>query len=224
MNMKRFFKPTALFASMLLIGFAFISVSCSDDDDNNNGDVVTVKAVCGEYTGKMQSSQIAPSSTDGTGDGSETPAGVDVTASVDADSVLIQDFPIKDIVLSIVGDETVADGIVEAVGQVDYRMAYTPALSVAKDSISMELKAEPLKLNVSIPSTTEGESTPLVVEVDVEVESAAKYSVETGNLKFSFAATKVKLGEGDSQTELPSFNATTFDFDMNKNMAAHYLY
>ncbi len=25
------------------------------------------------------------------------------------------------------------------------------------------------------------------------------------------------------QTELPSFNATTFDFDMNKNMAAHYL-
>ena len=87
----------------------------------------------------------------------------------------------------------------------------------------MELKAEPLKLNVSIPSTTEGESTPLVVEVDVEVESAAKYSVETGNLKFSFAATKVKLGEGDSQTELPSFNATTFDFDMNKNMAAHYL-
>ncbi len=223
MNMKRFLKPTGLFVSMLLVGFSLGTVSCSDDDDNNSGDIVTTEAVHGEYTGKMQSWSAVAGSGEDTADDGEQPAGVDVTASVDADSVLIQDFPIKDIVLSIVGDETVADGIVEAVGQVDYRMAYTPALSVAKDSISMELKAEPLKLNVSIPSTTEGESTPLVVEVDVEVGSVGKYSVETGNLKFSFAATKVKLGEGDGQTELPSFNATTFDFDMNKNMAAHYL-
>lgn len=221
--MKRFLKPTGLFVSMLLVGFSLGTVSCSDDDDNNSGDIVTTEAVRGEYTGKMQSWSAVAGSGEDTADDGEQPAGVDVTASVDADSVLIQDFPIKDIVLSIVGDETVADGIVEAVGQVDYRMAYTPALSVAKDSISMELKAEPLKLNVSIPSTTEGESTPLVVEVDVEVGSVGKYSVETGNLKFSFAATKVKLGEGDGQTELPSFNATTFDFDMNKNMAAHYL-
>lgn len=220
--MKRFLKPTGLFVSMLLVGFSLGTVSCSDDD-NNSGDIITTEAVRGEYTGKMQSWSAVAGSGEDTADDGEQPAGVDVTASVDADSVLIQDFPIKDIVLSIVGDETVADGIVEAVGQVDYRMAYTPALSVAKDSISMELKAEPLKLNVSIPSTTEGESTPLVVEVDVEVGSVGKYSVETGNLKFSFAATKVKLGEGDGQTELPSFNATTFDFDMNKNMAAHYL-
>jgi hypothetical protein len=223
MNMKRFLKPTGLFVSMLLVGFSLGTVSCSDDDDNNSGDIVTTEAVRGEYTGKMQSWSAVAGSGEDTADDGEQPAGVDVAASVDADSVLIQDFPIKDIVLSIVGDETVADGIVESVGQVDYRMAYTPALSVAKDSISMELKAEPLKLNVSIPSTTEGESTPLVVEVDVEVGSVGKYSVETGNLKFSFAATKVKLGEGDGQTELPSFNATTFDFDMNKNMAAHYL-
>lgn len=208
---------------MLLIGFSFSTVSCSDDDDNNGGDVVTVKAVCGEYTGKMQTLQIAPSSTEDTGDDSETPAGVDVKASVSADSVLVEDFPIKDIVLSIVGDENTANSIVEAVGQVDYRMAYTPALSVAKDSISMELKAEPLKLNVSIPSTTAGESTSLAIEVDVAVESAAKYSVETGNLKFSFAATKVKLGEGDGQIDLPTFKSTTFSFDMNKAYAAHYL-
>lgn len=221
--MKRFLKPTSLFVSMLLVGFSLSTVSCSDDDDNNSGDIVTTEAVRGEYTGKMQSWSAVAGSGEDTADDGEQPAGVDVTASVDADSVLIQDFPIKDIVLSIVGDETVADGIVEAVGQVDYRMAYTPALSVAKDSISMELKAEPLKLNVSIPSTSEGESTPLVVEVEIEVGSVGKYSVETGNLKFSFAATKVKLGEGDGQTELPSFNSTTFDFDMNKNMAAHYL-
>lgn len=221
--MKRFLKPTGLFVSMLLVGFSLGTVSCSDDDDNDSGDIITTEAVRGEYTGKMQSWSAVAGIGEDTADDGEQPAGVDVTASVDADSVLIQDFPIKDIVLSIVGDETVAYGIVESVGQVDYRMAYTPALSVAKDSISMELKAEPLKLNVSIPSTTEGESTPLVVEVDVEVGSVGKYSVETGNLKFSFAATKVKLGEGDGQTELPSFNATTFDFDMNKNMAAHYL-
>lgn len=221
--MKRFLKPTGLFVSMLLVGFSLGTVSCSDDDDNDSGDIITTEAVRGEYTGKMQSWSAVAGIGEDTADDGEQPAGVDVAASVDADSVLIQDFPIKDIVLSIVGDETVAYGIVESVGQVDYRMAYTPALSVAKDSISMELKAEPLKLNVSIPSTTEGESTPLVVEVDVEVGSVGKYSVETGNLKFSFAATKVKLGEGDGQTELPSFNATTFDFDMNKNMAAHYL-
>ena len=224
MDMKRFFRPTGFFVSMLLLGFAFSTVSCSDDDDNNGGDVVTTKAVIGDYTGKMLASSVAPSSGEDGGDGGDAPAGVDVAVSVDADSILVKDFPIKDIVLSIVGDETVADGIVEAVGQVDYRMAYTPALSVAKDSISMELKVEPLKLNVTVPSDGGDDAASLVVEVEVEADAVGKYSVETGNLKFAFSAVKVMLGEGESQTELPSFTPTSFSFDMDKNYVAHYKY
>lgn len=220
--MKRLFRPTGFLASVLMLGLAFGTVSCSDDDDDNGGDVVTTAAVIGDYTGKMQTLAVNPQNGDDAGtDGGEL-AGTDVVVSVDADSVLVKDFPIKDIVLSIVGDETVADAIVEAVGQVDYRMAYTPALSVAKDSISMELKAEPLKLNVAVPSETEGEASSLTVEVQVEVETAGKYSVESGNLKFKFSAAKVLLGEGESQVELPSFTPSSFSFDMNKNSVAHY--
>lgn len=54
-------------------------------------------------------------------EGEDTPEGVDVSAKVDNDTVYLEKFPIKDIVLSIVQDETLADQIVEAVGDVNYK-------------------------------------------------------------------------------------------------------
>lgn len=224
MDIKRFFNPANIFVPMLLIGLSLCTVSCSDDDDDNGGNTVTINEVYGNYTGKMQTLTVVQNSEGETADDGETTEGADVTASIDANSVVITDFPIKDIVLSIVGDETVADGIVEAVGQVDYRMAYTAALSAAKDSISMDLKPETLKLDITIPSSDGGEDAKLSVNVKVEVETTGKYSVETGDLKFNITATEVKLGEGDNQTALPTFSPTTFKFDLDKDAVTHHLY
>ena len=120
--------------------------------------------------------------------------------------------------MSIVQDETLADQIVEAVGDVNYKIGYEPTLSEAKDSISFVMEPEPLKLSLSMPSAT-GDAQTMVVEVKVEAVDGAGYAVESGNMKFDLSATEVLLGEGDSQISFPGFSATTFKFDMNQQKA-----
>lgn len=214
--MKRVFKPVKWIFPMLMFGCAFAFTACSDDDENTPvvPDEVTTEAMYGDYTGKMLT--LAASST--ADEGEDTPEGVDVSAKVDNDTVYLEKFPIKDIVLSIVQDETLADQIVEAVGDVNYKIGYEPTLSEAKDSISFVMEPEPLKLSLSMPSAT-GDAQTMVVEVKVEAVDGAGYAVESGNMKFDLSATEVLLGEGDSQISFPRFSATTFKFDMNQQKA-----
>ncbi|MCF2576345.1 DUF4840 domain-containing protein [Phocaeicola barnesiae] len=214
--MKRVFKPVKWIFPMLMFGCAFAFTACSDDDENTPvvPDEVTTEAMYGDYTGKMLT--LAASST--ADEGEDTPEGVDVSAKVDNDTVYLEKFPIKDIVLSIVQDETLADQIVEAVGDVNYKIGYEPTLSEAKDSISFVMEPEPLKLSLSMPSAT-GDAQTMVVEVKVEAVDGAGYAVESGNMKFDLSATEVLLGEGDSQISFPGFSATTFKFDMNQQKA-----
>ena len=145
----------------------------------------------------------------------DTPEGTAITATVDNDTIYLTDFPIKDIVLSIVGDETTADQIVEAVGQVDYKIGYTPTLSAAKDSILFTLDPKPLKLSVNIPGTEEGESLPTAIEIKVQAAEGANYEGKTTALKFGFQASEVLIGE--DQTPLEGFTPTTFDFTTVKS-------
>lgn len=207
-----------LFVSMFLLGCSFSFVACSDDENTPKlPDEITTKTMFGDYTGKMIADNIAPSEGEDTGEGEETPTGVDVSAKVNNDTVYFEQFPIKDIVLTIVKDETLADKIVEAVGDVSYKVGYKPTLTTDKDSINFVLDPKPLKLSVAIPSDTEGEEPQtLLIEVKVEAGQVAGYAVESKNMKFQFAATEVLLGEGEEQAPLPDFNSTTFNFDMNQ--------
>lgn len=125
----------------------------------------------------------------------------------------MRNFPLKTLVLSIVKDETLTDKIVEAVGDVNYKVGYKPTLTAAKDSIKFVLNPESLKLSVAIPSETENENPEaLLIEVKVEPGKEAGYSVESANMKFNFAATKVLLGEGENQQELSDFAPINFQF------------
>lgn len=218
--MKKVFKPMRLFISMLVIGCSFSFVACSNDDDENTPqlpDEVTTETMFGNYTGKMVGYNIAPSTGEDTGEGEEIPTGVDISAKVNNDTIYFEQFPIKDIVLAIVKDEALTDKIVEAVGDVSYKVGYESTLTEAKDSINLVLDPKPLKLSVTIPADTEGEEAQvLLIEVKVEAGEEAGYAVENANMKFYFAATEVLLGEGEGQTSLPGFTSTTFNFDMNK--------
>lgn len=215
-RMKKVFKPMRLFVSMLLIGSSFSFVACSDDDKAPVlPDGVTTQTMFGSYAGKMMVNSIAPLE----GEGEEAPVGTDVLAKVENDTVCFEQFPIKDIVLAIVKDEALADKIVEAVGDVNYKVGYKPALTAAKDSIKLVLDPKPLKLSVVLPSSEENEEAkPLLIEVKVVAEGEEPgYAVEGANLKFHFAAAEVLLGEGEEQTQLPNFPLTTFSFNMNQN-------
>lgn len=208
------------FAFVLAAGCSFCFAACSDDDDVKGPDVIDTSVMFGEYKGKMTSCSVTAHEEEG-GNGEAEP-GVDVSATVAQNTVRFESLPIRDIVLSVVGDEDLADRIVEAVGEVDYEVAYVPALTAAKDSVMMVLDPEPLKLTVTMPAEDEGgEAQPLVVEVQMAAgKGKAGYAVGTGNLKFGIDAAKVMLGEGEDRQEFAGFVPTSFHFDMDRNGAS----
>ena len=210
---------------MAFVGCALGFTACNDDDDNNTpppGEV-TAEVIQGNYTGKMKTLYLNTLADQNAGEDGETPQGVDITATIDKDSICFEAFPIKDIVLSIVQDETTADQIVEAVGQVSYKVGYEGTLNAAKDSVYFDTTTKPLKLAVQIPSATNSEETQtLVVEVSVDPVAGGAYSVEDSEVKFSLNVTEIKLGEGDQQVALPNFNGMTLNFDMTQDkITAH---
>ena len=160
---------------------------------------------------------------EGEDENGETEPGTDVSATIVNNTVHFEKFPIKDIVLSIVKDENLANQIVEAVGDVNYDVEYVPALTAAKDSIMMNLNPEPLRLTVTMPAENEGEEAQsLVVEVQVAAgEKKAGYAIENGNLKFYIDVTKVMLGEDEDRQEFTGFVPTSLHFDMNQNRISH---
>lgn len=218
LKMKKIIRPIQFFAAMLLLGCNFTMVSCDNDDENAPviPDEVTTDVMYGDYAGKMTVFSVNPNENEDNGEGENDTTSVDISASVKNDTVYFEDYPIKDIVLSIVKDEDTANKIVEAVGKVNYKIGYEPKLTSAKDSIICNLEPESLKLSVTIPSSTEENPQALQIEVKVEANNNAMYAIEEGNLKFDIHATEVLLGEGEGQVPLDNFEPISMRIDMNQ--------
>lgn len=219
--MKKFFNSVQLLAIMLVAGASFCFTACSDDDDEiQNPEDVSAEIMFGAYKGTVSISDVA--TVEGEDNGQESVPGTDISATIENNTINLVEFPIRDIVLSIVGDETLADKIVEAAGDVNYSISYEPSLTSDGDSILMTLKPEPLKLTLEIPEPQEDAAPQLqAVEVQIEAGEIAAYDVEAANVKFCITATKVLLGEGDEQQELGDFVSKIFRFDMNQYKVAH---
>ena len=85
----------------MIAGCTLGFVACSDDDDPQTPTEPKVEDVYGDYTGTMQTA-LLDQSTFAEGEGEE-PAGVDVAAQVKNDTVYFDEFPVRDLVVSIVG-------------------------------------------------------------------------------------------------------------------------
>ena len=214
--MKKNFSLTKMFVAVMMLGCTMGFSSCSDDDDApKNPTEITTKTMYGSYQGKMLTTAVEAQD--------DTEKGVEIKATVVNDSVCFESFPVKDLIVSILGDEEAADNIISALGDVSYKIAYTPTLTPAKDFINMAFKAEPLKLVLAMPSANEGEEAQaLNIEVEIEVAEDGKYTVDGGNLAFAISATKVFLGEGESKVEFAGFAPTQFAFNLNQNQVAHH--
>lgn len=210
--MKKLMRFNGLLVSALMLSCSVAFTSCSNDDEEPTPPAeITTDEMFGNYKGEMKSLVITP--TEGE-EGEEKPVGVDVSARIDKNTVYFDAFPIRDIVVSIVGEEA-ADKIVEAVGDVSYEIAYEPVLNEEKDQISFKFDPKPLVLTVYIPSEGE-EPIQLNIEVKVSVDKNGSYDVKSTDLKFNFSADEVALVNGEDKTLIENFKPTTFDFNMNK--------
>lgn len=83
-----------VFVSMLVLSSSFCFTACSDDDENTPQlpDEVTTGTMFGNYTGKMLTSSLSPTEKE---NNEEAPVGVDISATVNNDTVYLRNFPLK---------------------------------------------------------------------------------------------------------------------------------
>ena len=194
-------------AAALFVAAGSVFVSCDKDNGNDNGTDgstdVDATAVIGDYTGTMSILEPTPTAEEGE-DGGQT--GTEIKAAkVTATDIEFTDFPIRDLVAAIVGENN-ADGIVNLVGQVDYKIPYTATVNEDKAGISLELAPEVLKITAG-----EGENA-LNVEVTINAKGTGEYTVESKNLVFSLTAAEVTV----AGNKLDKFEAMDIEFNLTK--------
>ena len=173
-------------------------VAC-DDDDNGGGQTPPptepdITAVCGDYAGTMSVVEAAPA----------------IEAVVSEAEISFTDFPIRDLVVKVLGTEEGVDEIVAAIGQVDYRVPYTAVMSEDKATVAMTLAPEALKLTLPSGGEGDGEMSDIEIEVSITAEADAVYTLESGKLLFGLAATGVKVGGVDME----AFEPFSLAFDL----------
>ncbi|MGM9802641.1 MAG: DUF4840 domain-containing protein [Muribaculaceae bacterium] len=202
-------KKAQMFAAALMMCFTLSLASC-DDNNEPKGEILTAETMYGAYTGTFTAQTAVTQLND--------EAGTTLNAEVANDTIYFSNFPINDIVMTIMGDEAATDAIVEAVGNVSYKLGYTPTVVASTQSIAMNIAPEPLVLNISIPADDEQVQT-LTVTVEVSASSNATYTATDGKMQFAISVDKVLLGTGDQQTELPNYSPLNLSFDMSQSKA-----
>lgn len=220
--MKKNIRPFWVFASMLVMGGAFVLTSCNSDDDNNGGKILTTDVMYGKYEGTMSiNDSTAAEKADAT-DGEDSTGAIRVSAAMNNDTVYFDDFPAGEIIRSVIKDEETAGKIAEAIGQTSYRIGYVPLMAASKDSINLTLNPEPLVLDISIPSTTEEEAQTLHVTVQIDAADNAAYSIGDKNAHFGISATGVSIDNGGEQIPVTNFKEINLAFDMDQTLVVHH--
>ena len=200
--MEKLIKSVRVFMSLCAMLSVVSFASCSDDDDQPKG--IAIDAVYGKYSGTMEIEGLKASAL--TVNATTGPA---IEATVDKDKVSFADFPIKELVIGILGSEEAANGILQLVGKVSYDLAYTPTLNEQKDGIVLALNPQPLKLSIPLGADN-------VMVVNVMVNANGNGSYKNGELKLSIIAEKVSLGEGESAEEVNGFSPLTLTITMKQ--------
>ena len=205
--MKRTFLKNWMMAA-LLAGACCGMVACDDDDDQGGTTPPPtdpdITVVCGEYAGTMVVVEASPKGDDG----AEEPTGTAVEAKVTGEEIEFTDFPVRDLIIKVLGTEEGVDEILAAIGPVDYNVPYTAQMSEDKSAVEMTLAPEPLLL--TLPGSDE--ETP-GTEIEVTIASTAgTYMLESKALGFGLSVTNVKVAGED----LDQFESFALDFDLAK--------
>lgn len=196
--------------ALLLTGICCGMVACDDEQDAPSPGLDTT-VVLGQYAGVMQVLEPAPKNEAG-----EEPVGTAITATVVESEVQFKNFPIRDLVVKIIGDEELADQIVGEVGAVDYAIPYTALMNDEKTTVKLTLAPPVMKLiygGSDEPASISRAEDAIEIEVAISAVSEGNYTVETQHLRFTLSIDAVKYGGVD----LPEFQAFPVAFNLTKN-------
>ena len=205
--------------TLAVAGVCFSLIACEKNGDNHNnggnGDTSDDEtAVIGEYTGTMDILEVTASEDENTGE--ETPSGTEISASVTADAIEFADFPVRDLIVKILGSDETADAIIEAIGPISYSIPYEASLSEDETAVNLTLAPENMTIKLPVASTMSEseEDGSMAIEVEITADSASEsvYDIQSENLSFIISVASIKIGD----TPMDGFAAFSLDFDMTK--------
>lgn len=183
-----------------LVAGACVFTACSDDEPATPPQQPSVEDVKGSYTGSMQILSVSPTADAGID-------GTPVTAIVTSDKVEFKDFPIRDMITKIAGDEN-ADDIAQAIGRVDYSIPYTADIDSENTTVTLTLAPEAMEL-----TSNEDDNVAHTIEVTISATTDAEYVIADCTLEMSLDVDEVKI-DGES---IEGFEVFTVDFTMTKD-------
>lgn len=163
-----------LMAALCVIGFSSM-VSC--DDENDTPTYPSIVSLNGDYKGTMVSTM-------GTVDAGKS----DIEFSISGDTIRVDSLPVKTLVKAMLGEggtEEIVDGIVKALGSIEYNIGFTYTAKADGSSAELVLDPKPLMLNANIDGTE------LSIKVIVGSKDKGTYLEATKNLKFNLEVTDV---------------------------------
>ena len=190
MNTK--IQASSLLAAALLVVGTVGFASC-DDDNGGGGTLPSASDMYGNYVGTVRTVEVTHNEKTESSEGG-TSEGAEVSVKVDRDTIYFDAFPVKDIIVSLYGEEE-APAIIEMLGDIKYSVGYTPSLSEAQDSVSFRMAPEPLKAT----------------------EDVGDYELETSNLKFTLTVMQISVkDEEGADVSIPNFEPMSMEFSMAK--------
>ena len=203
MNTK--IQASSLLAAALLVVGTVGFASC-DDDNGGGGTLPSASDMYGNYVGTVRTVEVTHNEKTESSEGG-TSEGAEVSVKVDRDTIYFDAFPVKDIIVSLYGEEE-APAIIEMLGDIKYSVGYTPALSEAQDSVSFRM----------VPSESpDAEPAVLNIESQISAEDVGDYELETSNLKFTLTVMQISVkDEEGADVSIPNFEPMSMEFSMAK--------
>lgn len=193
---------------MMVLGVVGLSTFTSCEDDKKEPTPPSVTEVNGKYAGTMTYKVIAPAPEGKQAMPQTDPTATTLDVTVKNDTIYFDKFPADGLIKAIITDETLAETIIKAVGDIKYNVGFKAELNAKQDSIGLKMDPKPLTITYPISETVN-----MTVEVIIEVTENGAYAIEGKNLNFNLKATKAMLGEINALEEIGIFSLS---FNMKK--------
>ena len=128
MNTK--IQASSLLAAALLVVGTVGFASCDDDNGGGRNASFCQRYVREFYVGTVRTAEVTHNEKTESSEGG-TSEGAEVSVKVDRDTIYFDAFPVKDIIVSLYGEEEAPERLSETLGDIKYSVGYTPALSEA---------------------------------------------------------------------------------------------
>lgn len=103
------------------------------------------------------------------------------------DTIMFSEFPVDEIVKTIIKDPLKAEAAIKAIGKVKYEIKYTASLNAASNVVELSLAPKPLEVLIPVEGGTKK------AEVGMVAKQKGFYVGMDGSLRFALTAEKITV-------------------------------